>query len=143
MVDDDRGLDLRWRDALLVGDEEIDRQHRAFFADAQAIAAALERRVAIPEILRLTARFRGDLSDHFAAEEAVLERTVYPDRHGHQAEHAALLDSLAAAEALLLRSSLTEDLVAVIEQMLVALVGHVLSFDMRYHSWLTATRNHG
>ncbi len=135
------GLDLRWRDALLVGDPEIDRQHRAFFADAQAIATALRQRVGMPEILRLTARFRTDLSRHFTDEEAVLESTGYPDWRGHRAEHAALLDSLAAAEALLLRSSLTEDLVAVIEQMLVALVGHVLSFDMRYHSWLTATRN--
>ena len=135
-----QGLDLRWRDALAVGDETIDRQHRAFFDDAQAIAAALEQQVAVPEILRLTARFRADLSRHFADEEAVLDRTGYPDRLGHRAEHAALLDALAAADALLLRSSLTEDLVAVIEQMLVALIGHVLSFDMRYHSWLTAGR---
>lgn len=72
---------------LLTGVDEIDRQHRELFARIGALLDASRARKSREEVLR-TLEFLGEyVVEHFIAESAAMERSGYPLREAHEAEH--------------------------------------------------------
>jgi len=79
---------LQWNPRLSIGNETLDAQHRALLAHCQALADCLAE--AGPEA---DARFRSTFDElmtlsreHFAAEEALLARSGYPELDTHRNE---------------------------------------------------------
>ena len=72
---------------LLTGVDEIDRQHRELFARVGALLEASRSRRSREFVLR-TLEFLGEyVVEHFAAESRQMERSSYPLREAHEAEH--------------------------------------------------------
>jgi hemerythrin len=83
---------FQWRDEYLVGQPENDSQHKRLFQLADQLHAAMTTGKGKDVMLKTL----GDLIDytnrHFAAEEALMQRSKYP---GH-AEHKVFHDKLTA-----------------------------------------------
>jgi hemerythrin len=79
---------------LLVGFEEMDRQHRGIFdALEQARRASLSRD--LPSLRAAVAALGDLLVAHFAAEEAFMAESLYPDRARHKAAHDLFMQDFA------------------------------------------------
>ena len=79
---------------LSVGFEELDRQHGVVLEALEAACrSSLERNL---PALRAAAAALGDaLVAHFAAEEAFMEESLYPDRARHKAAHDLFMQDFA------------------------------------------------
>lgn len=85
---------LEWSDALLVGNERIDFEHRTFFGlvgdfqKARLNQAEKKILTGLLEEIALYAKF------HFRSEENVMEQIRYPDLENHRKEHYHLVEVL-------------------------------------------------
>src|SRR4029077_1259800 len=83
---------FQWKDEHLVGQPEIDSQHKRLFQLADQLHAAMTTGKGKDVMLKTL----GDLIDytkrHFAAEEALMQRSKYPS----YAEHKVFHDKLTA-----------------------------------------------
>jgi hemerythrin-like metal-binding protein len=86
------GLD--WDDALLTGESEIDRQHKALVSDMNAIARELNAQVDLQRLQGSITRFMAHLREHFETEEAFMEACGFIGARAHRREHGDLLDSV-------------------------------------------------
>lgn len=81
---------VTWSDKLAVGVKSVDEQHMVLFEILNELHAAMmkgqARSVAGPLLHKLVDYTR----DHFAAEEAAMASTKYPDFTEHQAKHREL-----------------------------------------------------
>ncbi|MCE1244646.1 bacteriohemerythrin [Oryzomicrobium sp.] len=79
---------MPWGDALKIGIDSIDEQHRWLVDATNALHDELQRdeprRAVIGEILEGLVDYT---MNHFIAEEALFQRLGYPDSPGHLAEH--------------------------------------------------------
>jgi hemerythrin-like metal-binding protein len=78
---------LKWLDILETGSTEVDRLHRELVETGNSLLLLLESRAAWPAIVAEATRLVADCIAHFQVEEAVLERTGFPQRAAHQAAH--------------------------------------------------------
>ena len=85
---------LEFDPLLLVGDDEIDAQHRELFARIGQLLEASRSRRSREEVVRLLEFLGGYVVEHFAAEERRMERSAYPRIEGHRAEHRQLVREL-------------------------------------------------
>jgi hemerythrin-like metal-binding protein len=74
-----------WMEELVLGHEELDRQHREMF-ELLAIAAGAAK-AAGAELEGAVARLADAIVEHIAAEEAVMEETLFPERARHKSAH--------------------------------------------------------
>jgi len=85
---------LTWNDALSVGDERVDTEHRHLIDLInrlhEAVARGFETRVVETVLTDLAAFSRY----HFIREERIMGEHQYPDLSAHREEHAALLVEL-------------------------------------------------
>lgn len=125
-----------WKDAFAVGDALIDTQHRAFFAEINAVARALDRGEGREAVIVFYRNFYRALVLHFRDEEAMLARVAFPDLDAHHAEHQALLASVSAVEGMLLTGDDEHHWRFVVKRLFIALVEHLAGTDMRYKSHL-------
>lgn len=123
-----------WKDAFAVGDALIDTQHKAFFAEINAVAHALDQGRGREAVISFYRSFYGGLLTHFRDEEALLGRVGFADLEAHHAEHQALLASVAAVEGMLLTSEDVHQLRFIVKHLFIALVEHLAGTDMRYKS---------
>ena len=132
------GDDLRvaWKDGFSVGDEHIDRQHRAFFDEVNQVADLLDGEDPREAVIAFYRNFFRGLVHHFRDEEAMLARIGYVDLDNHKAEHDALLAAVSAFEGLLLTGDGIHEMRFVIKRLFVALVEHLVTEDMRYKTWV-------
>ena len=88
---------LVWTQALAIGIEEIDEQHRELFrrVDRLLEAAAGDG----GEVAPLLAFLREYVVQHFAAEERYMADQAYPGRAAHEAEHRGFVADLVALDA--------------------------------------------
>jgi hemerythrin len=77
---------IEWTPDLTVNNEELDQQHVELFRRLAQAAAALDRGV-LPALDLAVSQLADDLIEHLAAEEAVMEETLYPERARHKAAH--------------------------------------------------------
>lgn len=125
-----------WKEAFAVGDALIDAQHRAFFAEINAVAQALDRGQGREAVIEFYRSFYRGLVLHFRDEEAMLARVAFPDLDAHHAEHQALLASVSAIEGMLLAGDDLHHWRFVVKRLFIALVEHLAGTDMRYKSHL-------
>jgi hemerythrin len=79
-------MPIRWDPKLAVGIQEIDEQHQELFVRAGRVLAAM-RAADLGETERTLGLLGDHLVLHFAAEEAWMRSSIYPDYSSHQAEH--------------------------------------------------------
>lgn len=127
-----------WKDAFAVGDALIDAQHKAFFAEINDVARALDHEDGCEReaVILFYRRFYRALVLHFRDEEAMLARVAFPDLDSHHAEHQALLASVSAVEGMLLTGEDIHHWRFVVKRLFIALVEHLAGTDMRYKSHL-------
>lgn len=89
---------IEWSDDLLIGDRQIDNQHKAFFITAQKVIAACGQGKGADELARTFSFLREYARLHFAAEEERMGKTSFPYQATHKAAHKTFLDKLARAE---------------------------------------------
>ena len=92
-------MSTEWTPELLLHDEELDRQHAEVFRRLEAAALALEGTRAAAE--RAAREAVESIVAHLAAEEQLMDESLYPERARHRAAH-----ELFAADLLRLRDEL-------------------------------------
>jgi hemerythrin len=86
---------LQWTQALSVGVEEIDEQHRELFRRAASLLDGLKRGEP-EEIGALVDFLHAYAVSHFGAEEARMRETRFPGCARHKAEHDTFISDLLA-----------------------------------------------
>ena len=72
-----------WSEELAIGDAQVDAQHRRLFELVHELATAIALDYGLDELLRYS-------FEHFADEEALMERIGYPDLAEHRQWHGEL-----------------------------------------------------
>jgi hemerythrin len=81
---------LAWTPELSLHHAELDRQHAALFTLLEAAGTALETGGA-PVVVGALAAFTDAMMQHAAAEEALMEETLFADRGRHRVAHEVFL----------------------------------------------------
>ena len=91
-LDDTHGfLKLNWKPEYECHNELIDTQHQNLFTSGNTIIQALLEHQSESQIQLLVDKLIHDLTVHFEAEEKIFEKTDYPYKDGHRANHQDLL----------------------------------------------------
>ena len=123
-------MQIEWRDDLLTGVEEIDRQHKELFAHFNALLAACNQGKGRTEIDRLLGFLRNYVAIHFAAEEEIQVASGFPDYGLHRAAHRRFTADLDRLVSQLQSEGPSLPLVIETNQMLVAwLIQHICKMD--------------
>jgi len=130
---------VSWDPSLLVGNAEIDGQHQELFRRVDQLLHALQMGSVTAEVERVMA-FVGDYVHlHFRQEETLMQRTGYPDRQAHAAEHLELIRSLAGLREELGRTGPTPEFAAALAAALVDwLKEHIATTDTALGTWLSS-----
>jgi hemerythrin len=86
-MQEDRISPIAWTDVLETGVPELDDDHRALIDQCNALAAAMDDGGAWAEVVEAACRLAQSCIEHFSSEEALLERTEFPRRERHKAQH--------------------------------------------------------
>ncbi|MDF2630881.1 MAG: hypothetical protein K0R39_4712 [Symbiobacteriaceae bacterium] len=79
---------IQWTEALAVGIDDIDTQHKELFRQADRLLEASQKGIGMEELNR-TLTFLGKyVIDHFGTEERYMDRFDYPAARIHKKEHA-------------------------------------------------------
>jgi hemerythrin-like metal-binding protein len=87
-----------WHPEYGVGFAEIDGLHQQVFRAAGELHAAIAAGEIDDRLAELLARFVSCTQAHFAAEEALMQSSQYPQADRHKAAHKAFGEKLLAAE---------------------------------------------
>jgi len=130
---------VSWDPRLLVGNAEIDGQHQELFRRVDQLLLALQRGSVAAEVERMMA-FVGDyVHQHFRQEEALMQRTGYPDRPAHAAEHLELIHTFVALKKQLGKTGPTPEFGATLGAALVDwLKEHIATTDTALGTWLAS-----
>jgi hemerythrin len=83
---------MEWSDEYLIGIEQIDQQHKNFFAAAHRLHDAImmsEGEQAVEEAMQF---LRNYAREHFEAEEAFMQQHAFPGIEEHKKIHARFLN---------------------------------------------------
>ncbi|HYF95351.1 MAG TPA: bacteriohemerythrin [Symbiobacteriaceae bacterium] len=79
---------IQWTEALAVGINDIDTQHKELFRQADLLLEASQKGIGMDELDR-TLQFLGKyVVDHFGTEERYMDKFNYPASDFHKKEHA-------------------------------------------------------
>jgi len=78
---------FKWNDGFLVGNPEIDAQHKRLFQLADQLHDAMTAGKAKETLSQTLASLIGYTRVHFASEERLMQKHAYPDYAVHKAEH--------------------------------------------------------
>lgn len=113
---------------ILIGVEEIDRQHQEFFQHIDALRDALREGSGGREVVLRTIEYLETfITDHFRTEERYMRLHYYTGILRHESEHAAFAKDVAA----LRRRVLSEDAQQSMEMPLLA-----IEIERRLEGWL-------
>ena len=84
---------LSWHDRYLLGHAELDAQHRKLFEVVNHFDDVIEMDMPA-ELGRIVDDLIAGATEHFRFEEAVMERSGFPDRPGHCRMHKELMGQL-------------------------------------------------
>jgi hemerythrin len=85
-------------ESLVMGVEEIDRQHRELFARVEALVQAIRRGSSRQEVAHTLAYLREYVATHFAAEEELMRAVGFPGHDAHRGEHASFTRDFVSLE---------------------------------------------
>jgi len=130
---------VSWDPSLLVGNAEIDGQHQELFRRVDQLLRSLQMGSVTAEVERVMA-FVGDYVHlHFRQEEALMQRSGYPDRPAHVAEHLEFIRSFVALKKELARTGPTAEFAATLGAALVDwLKEHISTTDTALGTWLAS-----
>lgn len=98
---------LQWDEVLLVGEEEIDKQHRALFFELPPLLDACKRGNEPEAASKVMAFLEAYTATHFDAEEQLQKSYGYPDYVAHKAEHEKFRRQLSFLKKLLIAEGAT------------------------------------
>jgi hemerythrin-like metal-binding protein len=81
---------LAWMDVLETGVEDLDADHRALIDQCNTLTGLMETGAAWPEVVVGARNLAQRCVEHFRGEEALLDRTEFPRRELHKAQHREL-----------------------------------------------------
>jgi hemerythrin-like metal-binding protein len=126
---------FQWKEIYSVRIETFDRQHQGLFRTMnelnEALRAGCGRDVAASILQQLIAY----TADHFAVEEAALERNGYPEFPSHKAAHKALVEHVLTLQKDF-QAGKPGVAVALIQFLQKWLCHHILQTDMKYGPFL-------
>lgn len=79
---------ILWTDALAVGIEEIDRQHKGLFEQVDRLLVAAQRGAGQEELGNLLDFLGRYVVEHFGTEERYMAQYGYPESPAHKQQHA-------------------------------------------------------
>ena len=84
-------LQLVWRSTYESGNQTIDYQHRALFADANKLLTAALEGQPVPALITLVDAFTAEVAQHFQDEEALITKAGFSGAAEHALMHRTLL----------------------------------------------------
>lgn len=120
-----------WDDGLDVGVEQMNHEHKGLLELMNALYDAVQSGRSGPETLTLLGELERATKDHFAHEEAYMDRTGYAGAASHKQIHAQLLGKLEhhAANARAANGALDDTFFQFLRFWLSA---HIRGIDMKY-----------
>jgi len=93
------GKFVEWSDALSVGIEEIDAQHKVLVLLVNEIHNAIHQRRGREAVRHILNKLSDYTRIHFAVEESLMRILGYPEYEAHREEHAELIGKLSELQA--------------------------------------------
>lgn len=90
---------IQWTDALTMGIQTLDQQHKGLFELYEGLCAAQSEAGPTCTSQELLEALRAYAEDHFHIEEGYMQAFGYPDFDAHTAEHEAFLLDMGRFEA--------------------------------------------
>lgn len=120
---------IAWDDALLLGVEDVDNQHKQLVKIANSLLDAISSDQGKEALGKAVSWFREYTVFHFNAEEEFMESVGYPKRGEHAQQHMELKEKVKTLQQMLYRKE--NIAVSEVKQLLYEwLVGHILDSDM-------------
>ena len=85
---------IRWTDTLLIGNEEVDQEHKALVDIVNSLHTGAREGLDAEQIRRIFFDLYSYTNTHFLHEEALMRSIGYPDLAAHKKEHEQLIDRL-------------------------------------------------
>ncbi len=126
---------LDWSDALNLGVEEVDRQHRHLVEIANELLDEVRSENGQKAVDHAIAKLREYTLEHFRSEEEFMNSIGYPEREAHEQEHELLTRQVKKYQKALYQ----KDVVSVEEVknfLKEWLIGHILGSDMKIAKFL-------
>lgn len=123
---------IEWTPALATGNEQLDEQHKAIFQWLTELEHAAADQRTLFGVYAIT-RLKHYMREHFAAEEALMKATGYPDLVAHQAEHATFRARLGELQLKSIGEDISCDTVEFLKSWL---CNHIAKTDMAYVPYL-------
>ncbi len=124
---------LIWRDAMSVGNNIIDADHRYLICYVNTVELALQNPEEKEILLSAMSQLYDYAYEHFMREERIQQRISYPDFNKHRQEHKELLEQLVALRNKINRDYSNEDISAQYSEIVSFLrhwlIDHVLNTD--------------
>lgn len=128
-----------WKESYLIGDEQIDQQHRQLVGALEDLLQCANRnKDALPEHCKQTMRFLKDYSvNHFNAEEMLQQAIGFPHCEEHRAMHEGFKQTLHEIDLRLMRSDYdTEQVQEVITFLTQWWIFHIVKEDKKMMAYL-------
>lgn len=137
-------MQLQWSDALLLGIDEMDRQHKRLVETFAAFLHQYLNRGKHDETRKLLEFLSGYALEHFNLEDRLMTESQYPGTDEHRAEHRYFLEKVNALRGAVgdlgpVETKETAELIATLRTWLLT---HMKETDRRLERFLTA-RRHG
>ena len=129
-----------WTQALSVGNDAIDSEHREFL-DTVALVSNLIEGGSPYEIKAATGAMLALLRDHFRNEERLFFATAYPKAMQHSVEHRVLLFMATDAKKMIDSSNERVYLRMALGTLTQLVVDHLMQSDMGYRTYLLSDQN--
>jgi len=132
---------LSWDESLALGNTEIDEQHREIFSRFDSLSLAC-REGHGEESLKSVFMFLDEyVVRHFAAEEALMERSNYPGLLEQREQHVAFRRTLADMHARNLDDAARHKLSLDVDRMLIQwFVNHIRNLDAKLVAFVTGLK---
>lgn len=126
---------IEWTENLLIGVEEIDRQHRHLVEILNRLHEAMKMGGKPRELVRVMQDLVNYTRYHFATEERLMQESSYPGYIGHARKHRALVEKVNAfnEDVLKGRAAVTLSLMQFLKEWLAK---HILGTDKEFGAYL-------
>lgn len=122
---------FEWTEALSVGDDGLDAQHKHLVDIINRLAEGAQAGRERADVLAVVAELKDYVDEHFAAEERYMRDLEYPDLRRHQLEHIQFAQEVAGFDRACRQGGCTVNHV-VLEFLKNWLLSHIARTDRRY-----------
>ena len=126
---------MQWSADYEVGDQELDREHRALFDAISILEHSLGNVGSVSELQLLLGRLSNYMRVHFGIEEDSMREALYPDIEHHMAQHRGLLARLDDWRSQPITAERSKEIAAYVSQWG---IGHIQESDHKLGRYLLA-----